>query len=136
MAEFGPRSPRTVLERLWTVLAYSQGELVDASKLANSIGTSLQTVTRYIDVLACLLLVRRPPPLRANVRKRLVKSQRGIRDRPSAPVGTGSRLSSFSDGSSALLGGDGSILLGMLPAGSACGQESTSTRALVPARGQ
>ncbi|MDE0104417.1 MAG: ATP-binding protein [Bryobacterales bacterium] len=76
VAEFGPRLPSTVLERLWTMLAYSQGELLNASKLANSLGTSYQTVTRYIDVLAGLLLVRRLPPLRTNLKKRLVKSPR------------------------------------------------------------
>lgn len=114
MAEFGPRPPPTVLERLWTILAYSQREILNASKLANSLGASLQTVKRYIDVLAGLLLVRRLPPLRANVRKRLVRSQRGIGDQLWAPAGTGSRLSSLSDGSGALLGGDGSILLDLL----------------------
>ena len=35
---------------------------------------SAQSVTRYIDLLADLLLVRRLPPLRANIGKRLVKS--------------------------------------------------------------
>lgn len=71
---FGPRLPAETLERLWTMLAHSQGGLLNASKLAAGLGVSAQTVTRYIDLLCDLLLVRRLPPYRANVGKRLVKS--------------------------------------------------------------
>lgn len=71
---FGPRLPAETLERLWTMLAHSQGGLLNASKLASGLGISAQTVTRYIDLLADLLLVHRLPPFRANVGKRLVKS--------------------------------------------------------------
>ena len=74
MATFGPRLPAAALERLWTMLAHSQGGILNASRLASALGSSYQTVTRYIDVLAGLLLVRRLPPLLANVGKRLVKS--------------------------------------------------------------
>lgn len=71
---FGPRLPAETLERLWTMLAHGQGGLLNASHLANGLGISAQTVTRYIDLLADLLLVRRLPPYRANIGKRLVKS--------------------------------------------------------------
>lgn len=71
---FGPRLPAETLERLWTMLAHGQGSLINASKLAASLGVSAQTVTRYIDLLCDLLLIRRLPPFRANVAKRLVKS--------------------------------------------------------------
>lgn len=74
VAEFGPRIPATVLERLWTMLAHRQGALLNASALAHALEVSPQSVTRYVDLLADLLLVRRLPPLRANVGKRLVKS--------------------------------------------------------------
>ena len=74
VAAFGPRLPADALERLWTMLAHNQGGILNASRLASALGTSYQTVTRYIDVLAGLLLVRRLPPLLANVGKRLVKS--------------------------------------------------------------
>lgn len=72
--EFGPRLPAETLERLWTMLAHSQGTLLNASRLASGLEISAQTVTRYIDLLADLLLVRRLPPYRANLGKRLVKS--------------------------------------------------------------
>ena len=74
VALFGPRLPAETLERLWIMLAHSQGGLLNASRLASSLGVSVQTVNRYIGLLTDLLLVRRLAPLRANVGKRLVKS--------------------------------------------------------------
>ena len=74
VAAFGPRVPATTLERLWTMLAHRQGTMLNASALAKALEVSAQSVTRYIDLLADLLLVRRLPPLHANVGKRLVKS--------------------------------------------------------------
>jgi len=70
----GPRIPSTTLRRLWTMLAHSQGELLDASKLAASLAISGQTVARYIDLLCDLMLVRRLPAWSGNVGKRLVRS--------------------------------------------------------------
>lgn len=72
--QFGPRIPTETLERLWTMLAHNQGALLNASQLASSLSISAPTVTRYIDLLVDLLLIRRLPPLHANVRKRLTKS--------------------------------------------------------------
>lgn len=75
VAEFtGRRMPAETLERLWTMLAHGQGTLLNASKLAASLGVSNPTVATYIDVLVDLLLVRRLRPYFANVKKRLVKS--------------------------------------------------------------
>lgn len=71
---FGPRIPATTLERLWTMLAHRQGSLLNASELGRALEVSTQSVTRYIDLLSDLLLVRRLPPYFANVGKRLVKS--------------------------------------------------------------
>lgn len=71
---FGPRVPAATMERLWTMLAHCQGTLLNASQLARGLDVSTQSVTRYIDLLCDLLLVRRLPPLHANVGKRLVKS--------------------------------------------------------------
>ena len=74
VATFGPRVPAATLERLWTMLAHRQGTMLNAAALAKALEVSAQSVTRYIDLLADLLLVRRLPPLHANVGKRLVKS--------------------------------------------------------------
>lgn len=72
--QFGPRIPAETLHRLWTMLAHNQGQLLNASRLAASLDVSSPTVSRYIDLLADLLLVRRLPPLVGNAGKRLVKS--------------------------------------------------------------
>ncbi len=72
----GPRVPSVTLERLWTMLAHSQGTNINASKLAMSLDVSSVSVARYIDLLVNLLLVRKLPPYTINVKKRLVKSPR------------------------------------------------------------
>jgi predicted AAA+ superfamily ATPase len=56
------------------MLAHNQGQLLNASRLAASLEVSSPTISRYIDLLVDLLLVRRLPPLVANIGKRLVKS--------------------------------------------------------------
>ena len=77
LAEFiQMRIPSETLARLWTMLAHEQGGLLTISKLARSLSISAPAVTRYVDVLSSLLLVRRLPPFVGNVRKRLVKSPR------------------------------------------------------------
>jgi predicted AAA+ superfamily ATPase len=72
--QLGPRIPAETLRRLWTMLAYEQGQLLNAAKLASSLAVSGQTVARYLDLLADLMLVRRLPPWAGNERKRLVRS--------------------------------------------------------------
>lgn len=70
----GPRIPATTLRRLWTMLAHHQGELLDQSKLAAALAISGQTVSRYIDLLCDLMLVRRLPAWHGNVGKRLIRA--------------------------------------------------------------
>ncbi len=71
---FGPRIPATTMERLWTMIAHRQGTMLKASDLAKALDVSAQSVTRYIDLLCDLLLVRRLLPFHSNIGKRLVKS--------------------------------------------------------------
>ena len=71
---FGLRIPATRLERLWTMLAHSQGGLLNAAQLARNLELPGHTLASYIDLLVDLLLVRRLSPLRANTTKRLVKA--------------------------------------------------------------
>ena len=68
------RIPTEKLEQLLTMLAYGQGELLNASRLASDLSLSSPTVTKYINLLDNLLLVRHLRLYRANVSKRLVKS--------------------------------------------------------------
>ena len=72
--QFGPKIPAVTLQRLWTMLAHSQGGLLNASRLASGLQITAPTAQRYIDLLVDLLLVRRLPPFHANLGKRLVKS--------------------------------------------------------------
>ena len=75
MPRFSPYPvPAATLERLWRMLAHGQVSLLNASALAASLSISAPMVTRYVDLLTDLLLVRRLPPFIANTRKRLVKS--------------------------------------------------------------
>ena len=71
---FGSRIPSAMLERFWTMLSHNQACVLNASKIAKALGVSAQSVTRYIDLLSDLLLIRRLPPYHANIGKRLVKS--------------------------------------------------------------
>ena len=72
--QFGFRVPAETLRRFWTMLAHQQGELLNASRLASSLGVESKSVARYVDMLVDLLLVRRLQPWSNNDGKRLVKS--------------------------------------------------------------
>lgn len=72
--QLGPRIPAVTLRRFWTMLAHSQGQVLNASRLAKALSVDGKTVARYLDLLVDLLLVRRLPAHFANVGKRLVKS--------------------------------------------------------------
>lgn len=74
--QFGPRVAAETLGRFWTMLAHRQGAPLNTAELGRSLGADTKTVTRYVDLLADLLLLRRLPPWHANVGKRLVKSPR------------------------------------------------------------
>jgi hypothetical protein len=66
--------PAETLHRFWQMLAHNQGQLLNAARLAASLGVSGQTVARYLDVLVDLLLVRRIQPWTSNLAKRMVRS--------------------------------------------------------------
>ena len=70
----GPKIPATTLRRLWTMLAHVQGGLLNQSQLAASLAVSGGAVSRYIDILCDLMLLRRLPAWHGNVGKRLVRA--------------------------------------------------------------
>lgn len=72
--QFGSRIASQTLERFWTMLAHSQGSIINASQLSRSLMLSAKTVTSYVDLFTDLLLVRKIPPYFANIKKRMVKS--------------------------------------------------------------
>lgn len=70
----GPRIPSETLRRFWTMLAHNQGRTFNAAQLARGLGVKGVTVSRYLDLMVDLLLVRRLPSWSSNVGKRLVKA--------------------------------------------------------------
>ena len=72
--QLGPRIPATTLYRFWSMLAHVQGGLFNAAQLARGLAVDGKTITRYLDLLTDLMLVRRLQPFHGNIGKRLVKS--------------------------------------------------------------
>lgn len=72
--DLGAQIPATTLERLWTMLAHQQGCMLNLASLARSLEVTGRTVSRYVDLLVDLLLVRRLPPWTSNAGKRLVRA--------------------------------------------------------------
>ena len=72
--QFGPRIPAETLRRFWTMLAHNQGATLNASALARGLDVTGVTISRYLDLLVDLLLVRRLQPWTSHQGKRLVKS--------------------------------------------------------------
>lgn len=72
--QLGPRIPAETLERFWTMLAHNQGTVLNAANLARNIGVAGITISRYLDLMTDLLLVRRLLPWTFNIGKRLVRS--------------------------------------------------------------
>ena len=71
---FMPRVSATLVEQLWTMLAHSQGGIMNYASLSRSLGVTAPTVSSYVELLSELLLVRILRPFRPSVRKQYVKS--------------------------------------------------------------
>ena len=74
LPHLGVSADPLLLRRILTMLAHSQGGLLNASGLGNSLGISYHTVQRYLEILERTFLVRRLPPYFRNVGKRLTKA--------------------------------------------------------------
>jgi len=70
----GFRMPPVRLGRFWRMCAHIHGSLLNASKLADSLGVSSHTVRSYIDLLEHTFMLRVLLPDAPNLKKRLVKS--------------------------------------------------------------
>jgi predicted AAA+ superfamily ATPase len=66
--------PAIQLRRFWTMLAHSQGQLFNASRLASSLSVSSPTTRRWLDVLTDTFMVRQLQPWIANTGKRMVRT--------------------------------------------------------------
>jgi uncharacterized protein len=72
--QLGFRIPANTLGRFWRMLAHSHGQVLNSSKLADSMGVSSHTIRKYIDLLEQTFIVRVLAPYVGNIKKRLLKS--------------------------------------------------------------
>lgn len=70
----GPRIPAETLRRFWTMLAHNQGQLFNAAAFSRGLDVNSVTISRYLDLMVDLLLVRRLQPWVSNLGRRLVKA--------------------------------------------------------------
>ncbi len=74
IAQFGFSVAPQVIRRFWSMLAHYHGQLLNLSKLGQSLGVTHPTIKRYLDILEQTYMVRSLQPYNANLKKRLVKS--------------------------------------------------------------
>jgi predicted AAA+ superfamily ATPase len=72
--QLGFRTPAKTLERFWRICAHLHGQLLNSSKLGESMGVSHHTVRSYIDMLEQSFVLRVLRPYESNLKKRLIKS--------------------------------------------------------------
>lgn len=72
--QLGFQIPALQLKRLLVMCAHNQGQILNYSKLGESLGLTHPTIHRYIDLLEQTFILRTLLPYEANVKKRLVKA--------------------------------------------------------------
>ncbi len=72
--QLGFNIPANTLSRFWRMLAHCHGQVLNSSKLADSMGVSSHTIRKYIDLLTQTFVLRVLPPFATNIKKRLIKS--------------------------------------------------------------
>lgn len=72
--QLGFQIPALQLKRLLMMCAHNQGQLLNYSKLGESLGLTHPTIKRYIDLLEQTFILRTVLPFEVNIKKRLVKS--------------------------------------------------------------
>jgi predicted AAA+ superfamily ATPase len=66
--------PAGNIERFWRMCAHVHGQVLNRSKLGESLGVSHHTIQSYLDILKETFIVRVLAPFESNLKKRLVKS--------------------------------------------------------------
>ena len=74
LPQFGVQVAAPTLQRFWRMVANTHGQLANMSPLASSVGISVPTVGRYLDLLDAARMLRRLQPMYINLNKRLVKT--------------------------------------------------------------
>lgn len=74
LLQLGLSASPTTIRNLWSMMAYLNGQLFNATNLANSLDVTTPTVKRYIDFLEEAFLLKSLHPFSWSMKKRLVKS--------------------------------------------------------------
>jgi predicted AAA+ superfamily ATPase len=74
LPNWGISAKPLLTDRLFSMLAALNGQILNASSLSASLGITHPTVASYLDYLEGAFLIRRLPPFFANLKKRIVKS--------------------------------------------------------------
>jgi predicted AAA+ superfamily ATPase len=74
LPQLGVNLSASLLRRFWQMCAHLHGQLLNTSKLGESLGVSYHTVRSYIDLLEHTFILRVLRPLETNLKKRLIKS--------------------------------------------------------------
>lgn len=74
LPQFGVQIAAPTLQRFWRMVANTHSQLTNMSQLASSMGLSVPTVGRYLDLLEAACMLRRLQPMHVNLNKRLVKT--------------------------------------------------------------
>ena len=72
--QLGFRIPAKTLERFWKMCAHFHGQLLNNSKIGESLGVSHHSVRSYADLLDQTFMLKVLPPYEINLKKRLIKS--------------------------------------------------------------
>lgn len=72
--QFGFQITSRQMLRLMLMIAHNHGQLLNSSKIGESLGITHPTVKRYVDVLEQTYLIRSLSPFFVNTKKRIVKS--------------------------------------------------------------
>lgn len=62
------------LRRFWKMSAHYHGQILNLSKIGQSLNMSHTTVQNYIDIMVSTFMIRVLPAFNANIKKRLIKS--------------------------------------------------------------
>jgi uncharacterized protein len=62
------------IRRLWEMVSWQNGNLLNASSIGQSLGFSNHTIKKYIDFLESAFMINTLSPFAVNVKKRVVKS--------------------------------------------------------------
>ena len=74
LIQLGLNTSPKITRNLWSMMAHLNGQIFNATALANSLGVTTPTVKRYVDFLEEAFLLKSLQPFCWNMSKRLVKS--------------------------------------------------------------